>query len=288
MAINSFKTVFLIDQSLENDNRYGSHSIDGLVNIVRVCVLKILTYFASYRDAYSSGDKTNHVHDNRVEWDVSYFRGKSRRFRDKPRFREFTLKHFESFETELETRFHVLETAVENCGLQSESVHNLEDVESDVLSALKHALRTLVHDYSWDRPDIMSPVKLSRSKCSQSDQRKFHKRCTVESTDMKRNFVFIIAECPHDAEDLDISVLNSSAVLRSFLPNDFHRQFTVDLGIRLFWINTDSDKHSVSSTDYRVCILGNLVRAYYLVQILNFIQKLFTCHCLTFMQKIGK
>jgi len=247
MAINSFKIVFLIDQLLKTDDKNCFHSIDGLINVVRLCVLKILTYFCSCRGTVNTPNKINHVRENRVEWDVTYFRGKLRRFRDKPRFREFTLKHFEAFETELETRFHVLKTAVENCELQSESVHGLEDVESDVLNALKHALRALIYDYSWDRPDILSPVKLSRSKNAQPDRRKFSKMCTTEAVDRKQNFVFVIAKCPQEAAELDISAPNSSAVLRSFLPNDFRQQFAYDLGIRLFWINMGTDEQSVSN-----------------------------------------
>jgi len=242
MATNSFKIVFLIDQCLKNSDRNCGHSADGLINIVRVCVLKILTYFGSYRDSSGSADTINHVLENRVEWDATYFRGKCRRFRDKPRFREFTLKHFEAFETELETRFQVLKTVIEDCSVQSESLHGLEDVESDLLNTLKLALRAVVHDYSWDRPDIMSPLKLSRSKCVQPDRKKFGKRCAVESADMKQNFAFVIAECPRDAEDLDISVPDSSAVLRSLLPSDFRQQFADDLGIRLFWIHTGSEQ----------------------------------------------
>jgi len=265
MARNSFKIVFLIDQYLKNYDGNSFHSTDALINIVRVCVLKILAYFASHQDATSSPGKIDDVRHNRVEWDVTYFRGKSRTFRDKPRFREFTLKHFESFETELETRFQVLKTAIADRRLQSESLHGLEDVESDVLNALKHALRSVIHDYSWDRPDIMSPVKLSRYKSAQLDQKRFRKTCTFESVDMKQNFAFIIAECPRDAEDLDISVLNSSAVLRSLLPNDFRQQFADDLGIRLFWIDTGTDEQLVSCS---------------LEHIFDFVQLLFICHCL--------
>jgi len=234
--MNSFKIVFLIDQCLKNDDRKTFRSIDDLINVMRVSVLKILTYFGSYRDKTGTGS---------LEWDVTYFRGTSGRFRDKPRFREFTLKHYEAFETELDTRFQVLKAAIEDSVRQNET---LDDVESDVLDSLKHALRSLVHDYSWDRPDIMSPVKLSRSVCTQSDRRKFRKPCPVESEDARRNFAFVVAECPRDAEDLDIGVLDSSAVLRSFLPNDLRRQFVDGLGIRLFWVDVSSAEQMVSNT----------------------------------------
>jgi len=245
MATNSFKIVFLIDQCLKNDDGRNLRSIDSLINIVRVCVLKILTYFDSDRSISSSPDGSIHACENRMEWDVTYFRGTSRRFRDKPRFREFTLKHFEAFETELETRFQGLKAAIEDSVSQNESVRGLDEVESDVLDSLKHALRAVVHDYSWDRPDIMSPVKLSRSRSTQS--KKFRKTCTVESEDVKRNFAFVVAECPQDAEDLDISVFDSSAVLRSFLPNDFRQQFVDRLGIRLFWVDIGAGEQIVSN-----------------------------------------
>jgi len=264
MAINSFKIVFLIDQFLKNDDKNCIYSIDGFINIIRACVLKILTYFGSCRDASSSACKINRARENRVEWDVTYFRSNFRQFRDKPRFREFTLKHVEAFETELETRFHVLKTAIEDCGLQNESVHGLEEIENDVLNALKHALRALVYDYSWDRPDILSPVKLSRSKSAQPDRRKFRKKCTIESANEKQNFVFVIAKCPQGAEELYISAPNSSAVLRSFLPNDFRQQFAYDLGIRLFWININTEEQLVSNSNRYTE------------------QKLFTCHYLIF------
>jgi len=248
MATNSFKIVFLIDQSLKNDDRKKLCSIDGLANIVRVCVLKILTYFGSDRCIQGSSGRRSRGCDSRLEWDVTYFRGTSRRFRDKPRFREFTLKHFEAFETELETRFQGLGAALEDPVPQSESMHGLDDVESDVLDSLKHALRSLVHDYSWDRPDIMSPVKLSRSTCTQSYRRKFRKTCPTESEDVKRNFAFVVAECPQDAEESDISVLDTSAMLRSFLPNDIRQQFVDRLGIRLFWVDLGDDEQMVSSS----------------------------------------
>jgi len=243
MAQNSFKIVFLIDQCLKNDDKKQFHSIDGLISIVRICILKILTFFGSAR--YASGSGKSNLCENRLEWDVTYFRGTSGRFRDKPRFREFTLKHFEAFETELETRFQVFNASVEDSGPPNESV---DDIESDVLDSLKHALRALVHDYSWDRPDIMSPVKVSRSVCKQSLRRKFSKSFPVESEDVKRNFAFVVAECPQNAEDLDIGVLDSSNVLRSFLPNDFRRQFVDDLGIRLFWVDVGNGEQMVSNT----------------------------------------
>jgi len=248
MATNSFKIVFLIDQCWKNDDRKKLRSIDGLVNIVRVCVLKILTYFDTDRSTSSSPGKSKRPCENRLEWDVAYFRGASRRFRDKPRFREFTLKHFEAFETELETRLQGRKAALDDPVPQNESVHGLDDVENDVLDSLKHALRALVHDYSWDRPDIMSPVKLSRSECTQSYRRKFRKTCPAESEDVTKNFAFVVAECPQDAEEFDVCVLESSAVLRSFLPADLQRQFVDRLGIRLFWIDIGTGEQMVSDS----------------------------------------
>lgn len=258
MAMNSSKIVFLIDQCLKNDDRKNLQSIDRLINIVRICVLKILNYFDNDGDTSSSPGKSNRACENRLEWDVTYFRGTSRRFRDKPRLREFTLKHFEAFETELETRFQGLNAAMENSVPQHELVRGVDDVESDVLDSLKHALRALVHDYSWDRPDILSPVKLSHSACKQSHRRKFRKTCAIESDSVKQNFAFVVAECPRDAEDFDVTVLDSSAVLRSFLPNDFRQQFVDRLGIRLFWIDIGTGEQAVSN---------------------------FSCGCLTFYKK---
>jgi len=242
MATKSYKIVFLIDHSLKNDDRKSLRSIDDLINIVRVCVLKILTYFGSERYLTGSGKSSQFCN---LEWDVTYFRCTSRRFRDKPRFREFTLKDFEAFETELETRFQILKATIEGSLQQNDSVCGVNDVESDVLDALKHALRALVHDYSWDRPDMMSPVKVSRS--NTTDRRKLRRTCPNESADVKQNFAFVVAECPRNAADLDIITPDSSAVLQLFLPNDFRRQFVDSSGIRLFWIDVGSRAESVSS-----------------------------------------
>jgi len=239
MERNSTRIVFLIDQCLKNGDRKSLGSVDGLINIVRLCILKILTYFDSDRHISSSPGKSNHAGKRCLEWDVAYFRGTSGRFKDKPRFQEFTLKNFEAFETELETRFRLRRIAVEDN-------ETLDDGESDVLDSLKHALRTLIQDYTWDRPDIMSPVKLSRSMYSQSCRKKFHKPYPIELEDVKQNFAFVVAECPRDAEDCDISVVDSSALLRSFLPNDFRQQFVDRLGIRLFWIDIGNDEQIVS------------------------------------------
>jgi len=258
MATNSYKIVFLIDQCLKNYDIKKLRSIDGLINIVRVCVLKILTYFDNNRRT-SSSNRNSRGCENRVEWDVTYFRGTSKRFRDKPRFREFTLKHFEAFENELETRFQALKAAREDYVPQNEPVVGTDDVESDVLDSLKHALRALVHDYSWDRLDIMSPVKLSRSTCTQSHRRKFRKMCPVESEDMKQNFAFVVAECPEDAEDLDISVIDSLGVLRSFLPNDLRQQFVDRLGINLFWVDTRTSEHMVGITSCSCFIVTDIL-----------------------------
>jgi len=243
MSTNSSKIVFLIDQCLKIDNGEKIHSPEHVINIVRICVLKILSYFSNDRNPAASAAETNRA--CRLEWDVTYFRGESRRFRDKPRFREFTLKDFEAFETDLETRlFPTLYSAVSSA--VDESQHVFEDGESDVLDSLKRALRSLAHDYSWDRPDILSPVKLSRARCTLSDRRKFLRTAPVESTDSKQNFAFVVAKCPRDADDLDISVLDSSAVLRSFLPFDLRQQFVDSLGIRLFWVDIDIDEQLVS------------------------------------------
>jgi hypothetical protein len=241
-----FQVVFLIDERLSarsvNDN-----SGVNLNYLVRNCVLKILTSFGAPKPLRC--DKNLSSVKPRVEWGVKFFSSSrtSKTLRDKPVFREFHVKNLEEFEKELERRLGSLSSSCYTAvTVKNSSVAlNEEAVDCDVFDAVKLALRTVIHDFPWDKPDITSPVKSVRFMKTGKKSEAFPKKSDLTDQDVdnsRRNFVFVICSCPQFVENCDSVSSNASIeVLKAFLPPDVRRQLVENFGVRLFWINIGSD-----------------------------------------------
>jgi hypothetical protein len=229
--------VFVIDESLWAKDSSGDVKVNN-GNLVRTCVLKSLTYFSGPRHTTAAGDHCRAAKP-RLEWGTKFFNsGKAcKAVRDKPQFREFTLKYFEDFENEVEARSNARSFSSEVKA--PAGIGSGELVEVDVFDAVKVALRSVIHDFPWDKPDISSPVKPVRSlpvgkNVEASSNRRTDLAYQEELENCRRNFVFVICECPQTLDEFGSNTVEG--ILKTILPLDVRRQLINNLGIRLFWI----------------------------------------------------
>ena len=253
-AINNdfYQIVFLIDEYLWAKTVPDSSNVNYR-KVVRHCVLKVLTYFAGPTQVRSCCENDDRSVNARVEWGLKFFSSNktTKVVRDKPRFREFSLKKIEDFENELEGRLNLISAHQQASEFRSCSSPGYAEAV-DVFNSVKLSLRTVIYDFPWDKPDIASPVKLVRKRSNSSSRNKTDVReSEVESN--RRNFVFVVCNCPHI---VDSSSISSGDVLKSFLPVDIRQQLVENLGIRLFWINVSGDNlNEVLVNQYSVFVL---------------------------------
>lgn len=235
----NYQTVFLIDEELRNSHINGSEKIEDTVNLIRCSLLRILTYFGNASCDYEESEHRPTIASNFVanlEWGVKFFSSSSRDEKrlERVQFMEYNLKQFEEFETELETR---LNRPFAGLGKSVKS----DEQKSNMFGNLQAALERLMYDFPWDRPDITSPVKLRRTSHKQPN-----KRCRFDDDDAdggRRNFVFIVAKCPHTVQDLQSEAHcenNTSSVLKSILLPRVCREFSDVRRLRLFWLDVNT------------------------------------------------
>lgn len=236
-----FRVVFVIDESLWAKGNAGDMKVNN-GNLVRSCILKILTYFSAPKHSNAVDDQCTAAKP-RLEWGTKFFNsGKScRTVRDKPQFREFTLEIFEDFENEVEARSNPRSFLAEVKA--TAAVGSDEPVDTDIFDAVKVALRSVIHDFPWDKPDISSPVKIVHSlpvgkKAEVSSTRRTDLAYQEELKNCGRNFVFVISESPQAVDDYGSSTVEE--ILKTILPLDVRRQLVSNLGIKLFWIGIEN------------------------------------------------
>ncbi|XP_069480405.1 treslin isoform X3 [Ambystoma mexicanum] len=108
------------------------------------------------------------------------------------RFRELGARDFEDLEEELETR-----------GVREPP--RVTRTQAAPPAALTHtALKEILLDYQWDRPDITSPAKpaLLRSRVSRRVPSEESIAGHCFSTDRSHNAVFLLSPCPHSRRQL--------------------------------------------------------------------------------------
>jgi len=243
-----FQVVFLIDEQLW----VRSKSDDSFVNLdhlIRHSVLKILTYFGAPKPLPSQSENYCSPVKPRLEWGVKFFSSSrtSKTVRDKPVFCEFTLKNLEEFEHELKRRLNGSSANNKYVDVSNSSAtSNKETHDVDVFDAIKIALRTVIYDFPWDKPDITSPVKAVRFMKTGKKYESFQKKSDLtdhqEVDNSRRNFVFVICNYPQFGDQCDSKYSSMPMeVLKAFLPSDVRQQLVENLGVRLFWINVGND-----------------------------------------------
>lgn len=221
--------VFLIDC---NPSFWGPNNCaEGTANAIRLCVLRVLTYF----NDNGRGKRSN------LRWGYKFFNSRSLSHHfERHEFKDFTVEVFEEFENQVSKK---LNEAV----AQHSQVNRLEQDEQNEEEAstfnkppagakcISCAFTNAVHDFQWERPDISSPVRRTRGNNNlfgHGNRSKTH------------NVMFLLSACPCDDDSISDFTGETLSSLRTFdgvknvlMPLVLHKEFK-QRHICLHWINT--------------------------------------------------
>ena len=228
--------VFLIDS---NPSFWGSScSLEDTSNAIRLCVLKILTYFSNN----GRGKRSN------LRWGYKFFNSRtlSHQF-ERHEFKDFFVEIFEEFETEVWKKLN------ESFAQGSHALEQNEpDGERDSsfgkppagAKCISCALTNVVHDFQWERPDISSPVRSTRSR---GNNNLFHGNRSSNT----RNVMFLLSGCPCGDESISNFIGETSSSLKMFdvvknalMPSMLFKEFK-QRHIGLHWINIGNGQQEV-------------------------------------------
>lgn len=236
-----YQTALLIDEGLRSSSVGCAAKIDDTVNLIRCCVLRILTYFSSAVAPESSSTIATNLGMN-LEWGFKFFSSSScgNKLQERLHFKEFNLKSFEEFESVLDARLNR-----PFAGLGSSSSSGLLEskaAQSNLFPNLRSAIERLMHEFPRKRFDMTSPVKPIRR---QSSLRQSTKRCQRDEQSIEEHkFVFIVANCPNSLEDIQTMTecdSNPQSLLNAILLQRICQEFSEVRQLRLFWINVGSE-----------------------------------------------
>ena len=154
-------------------------------------------------------------------------------------FREFDLKQLEKFQAELRQQFSDRDsgvTSTKSCSLTNESETQSYSRLEEVVKSVKSSLQRLSSDFSWDRPDLTSPMKNST---------RSHRG--VER-DVRQNFVFVTAGhetggiVSERGEGGSFAGEGSKGRELVLVPPHVCREFVDVLKLRVFWVDCSLKK----------------------------------------------
>ena len=228
------QVVFLIDS---NPSFWRSNcSFEDTSNAIRLCVLKILTYFSNN----SKGKRSN------LRWGYKFFNSRtlSHQF-ERHEFKDFSVEVFEEFETEVSKKLNESFAQVNN---------TLEQHEPDGEKAssfgkppagakcISCALTNVVHDFQWERPDISSPVRSTRG-----NNNLLHGNRSSNT----RNVMFLLSGCPCSDESISNLTGEPSASRKTFdgvknilMPSMLFKEFK-QRQICLHWVTVGNAQQEV-------------------------------------------
>ena len=246
-----YQIVFLVDLSAGVPVDDTDVSADQIAPCICLSALRILTHLTSQVPDTANG----RAH---VKWGFKFYNSVSRHLQ-KYKFHEFTAKDFEEFETRVDTVVESEKTKAhglvkdrfmrnvsfgesENSADHATNHHVPHEEYTDPVDRLQNALRDLVTDFQWDRPDISSPVRSAPRRSNFGRKRSF----IDDQEPRQQNLTFLFSRCPHSpsriasfagvAEDAD-----PQDILSSFLPTSLYRQFYESAKIRLFWVDLNAE-----------------------------------------------
>ena len=227
--------VFLIDC---NPSLWGSNcSVEDSSNAIRLCVLKILTYFSNIN---VRGKRSN------LRWGYKLFNSKtlSHQF-ERHEFKDFSVEVFEEFETEVLKKLNESLAQVSNTLEQNEpdGEKGCSFVKPTAgAKCISCALTNVVHDFQWERPDISSPVRSTRG-----NNNLLH----GNRSSTTRNVMFLLSGCPCDDESISNFTGETSSSLRTFdsvrnilMPSMLFKEFK-ERHICLHWVNIGNAQQEV-------------------------------------------
>ena len=186
------QVLFLIDSACENVKKESLH-----VNSLYLACCRILYHCAGFIRAKNGVDK--------VRWNYELFNSRIGGVVLKKKassFKEFRTETLERFHTDLESHFS-----------DSTPPPLSSDNEMTSLKIIYNKLASVVQDYQWDMPLLMSPLP---QKTSRLKRRKNRKDGISSCTQPVRNLIFLISEKLCNVEKIR-SLEMSSRNLRDYI-----------------------------------------------------------------------
>lgn len=168
-------------------------------------------------------------------------------------FKELQEKVFSDFEEELLVKFSVE-------GKSPKSREKPNKLKPSPASCVQNALKEILLDFQWDRPDLTSPTKVTlRPRRSSRSGRNIPLQ-DYDMLSVDKNFLFVVSECPRSKSELEdyLSIRRDD----SRLHRDIHEQVLpkglIDMlmqrKVLLHW--ADSGILKVSGALIELCIIG--------------------------------
>ena len=220
--------VFLIDS---NPSFWrSSFSAEDASNAIRLCVLKVLTYFSNY----GIGKRSN------LQWGYKFFSSRSLLHQfERHEFKEFSVNVFEEFENLVSKKLN--ESFAQH--LQgSVFAQNTQDGDEFPRitkppagsKCISCAFTNTVHDFQWDGPDISSPVRRTLG-----DVNSLHGNVRTK----KQNVLFLLSGCPcddtsvsHFTGEIPSSLTTLESLKNILMPSLLYKEFK-ERHICLQWVN---------------------------------------------------
>ena len=221
----SFQCAFLIDVNAEN----ASNEIEPLElsNAIRLCILRILTYFSDQIDK-----NTSHL-----RWGYKFYNSRViTHVYERHEFKEFKAEYFEEFEQDvckrIDESFDKETELIQNSNVPDGELRQSSGQNPSPSKCLSCALTDIVHDFEWERPEITSPFKRSRRSSQTEDANK----------NFCSNFVFLFTWCPCGknlmASFCDRSIKSCEDFRNVVLPTALYRKFRGNCKLSLLWVDT--------------------------------------------------
>lgn len=217
----SLQCAFLIDVNAEN--LLNEIKPFELSNAIRLCTLRILTYFC---DKFGWGTSN-------LRWGYKFYNSRAiTHLYERHEFKEFKAEYFEEFELDICKRLEESfdkESQLQN--IQHGDVRESSGQKPYPSKCLNCALTDLIHDFEWERPDITSPFKRS-GRVSQ----------TEDAKNRNSNFVFLFTWCPCSKKLMtsfcNRSIKSCDDFQNVVLPTALFKKFRGDCNISLLWVDT--------------------------------------------------
>ena len=232
---DSYRIVFLVDvecllkcSGCCHTRRKCQEAHQRLVGLTTRSILLLLTYYSG-----RTLDQTKHL-----QWSYKLYNTESRK--GCQNFKDFDLKSFEYLENDLRSVI-----SAHRCqSVDGETTRGPGGIEEEAEEAprckLRRGLTEILHDFQWDRPDIMSPVKRRHS---------LRRRTSLggplgeDCGPRQLNLVFLFSGCPRtlgDALSFADCTDNGWLLLHAFLPKQVYQKFRQGLNISLFWVDVEA------------------------------------------------